>query len=227
MSVDTTTIREQVRGMDGERLIFVPVLSGLLLLNILSTARFLTSMESLGSHELLTAVHKALVVVFYVLLLVLFLIRHQAKSNRGSWRGTAMAYFGTFGPMLLLGVAGGTRSAGPVQTLASVVIMTAGMAFSVYAVAHLGRSFGAVPRARALVTSGPYSVVRHPLYVGEIVAFFGAILVDLSAYKVAVFVLLALVQAYRATQEEKVLTEAFPEYADYAATTSRFVPRVV
>jgi protein-S-isoprenylcysteine O-methyltransferase Ste14 len=226
MSADTTTVREIVRRMDGERLILVPLLSGLLFLNVVSTVQHLTGTEAFGAHEVLTAIYKSLIVGFYVLLLVLLLIRTKAKDTRRNWRGTVMAYFGTFAPMMLLGVAG-TGSADPVWTLASIVIMTAGMAFSVYAVAHLGRSFGAVPRARDLVRSGPYGVVRHPLYVGEIVTFFGAILVDLSAYKVAVFLLLVAVQAYRATQEEKVLTEVFPEYTEYAATTSRFIPRVV
>jgi protein-S-isoprenylcysteine O-methyltransferase Ste14 len=226
MSADTSTVRHIAKQIDGERLILVPLLSGLLFLNVVSTFQHLTGTETFGAHEVLTAVYKALIVAFYVLLLVLLFIRTKAKDAGRNWRGTAAAYFGTFAPMILLGVAG-TGTASPLRTLVSIAVMTAGMAFSVYAVTHLGRSFGAVPRARNLVRSGPYGLVRHPLYVGEIVTFFGAILVDLSAVKIGIFLLLVAVQAYRALQEEKVLTEVFPEYRDYAATTSRFIPRVV
>jgi protein-S-isoprenylcysteine O-methyltransferase Ste14 len=41
---------------------------------------------------------------------------------------------------------------------------------------HLGRSFSVVPQARGLVRGGPYSFVRHPLYLAEEIALLGILL---------------------------------------------------
>jgi protein-S-isoprenylcysteine O-methyltransferase Ste14 len=45
--------------------------------------------------------------------------------------------------------------------------------FALYVVIELGRSFSVMPEARRLVTNGPYSVIRHPVYLGEAVALAG------------------------------------------------------
>jgi protein-S-isoprenylcysteine O-methyltransferase Ste14 len=217
---------ESSRSIDVERLILVPILTGLLTLNVGTTISYISSIERLDGVEALDVVYKALVVVFYVFLIVLLLVRRPAKDAGRDWLGIVMAYSGTFGPMLLLGL-GGVGEAGPFQKLVSVILMTTGMTFAIYSVAYLGRSFGAVPRARALVTSGPYSRIRHPLYVGEMVAFIGAILIDVSPYKVAVLLLLVFLQGYRAILEERVLSGAFPEYMAYRGRTERFIPGLI
>ncbi len=108
----------------------------------------------------------------------------------------------------------------------AILLITSGLAFSVYSLAYLGRSFGVVPHARKLVRSGPYRWVRHPLYVGEFISFAGAVLAVLNLYTALVFVFFVMVQAYRANQEERVLRGAFPEYESYVAQAGRFTPRL-
>ena len=49
--------------------------------------------------------------------------------------------------------------------------MTVGLIIMVIGLASLGRSFGIMPRARGLVQSGLYRWVRHPIYLGEFLAF--------------------------------------------------------
>ncbi len=84
-----------------------------------------------------------------------------------------------------------------------------------------------MPQARALVRSGPYRLIRHPLYVGEIVAFGGVILTGFTIINLGIFLLLVSIQSYRAIQEEKVLEETIPEYSMYKATTNRFIPGII
>ncbi len=76
-----------------------------------------------------------------------------------------------------------------------------------------------MPQARVLVQSGPYRFIRHPLYVGEIVAFAGAILTGFTIAKLGVSFLLLSIQSYRAMQEKKMLEETIPEYSVYRTTT--------
>ncbi len=90
----------------------------------------------------------------------------------------------------------------------------------------LGRCFGILPEARGLVTRGPYRVVRHPVYLGEIGALAGLAVASSEAWTVAMVALFTAAQAIRMRLEERVLSTAFPEYVAYAAVTPRLIPRV-
>ena len=90
----------------------------------------------------------------------------------------------------------------------------------------LGRCFGVLPEARGLVTRGPYRVVRHPVYLGEIGACAGLVLAAPAAWNVAVLGLFTAAQAVRMRLEEKALAAEFPQYVQYAARTGRLLPRL-
>ena len=91
---------------------------------------------------------------------------------------------------------------------------------------HLGRSFGVLPEARELVTRGLYGHIRHPIYVGEFGMFAGLLIAAPTAINVGAIALFVVGQAWRVRLEEAELTRQFPEYADYAARTPRFIPRL-
>ncbi|MFN0042007.1 MAG: methyltransferase family protein [Alphaproteobacteria bacterium] len=83
-------------------------------------------------------------------------------------------------------------------------------------------------RAHQLNTTGVYSTVRNPLYLGNFVALFGIALAT-KCWWFAVIVCLAywLYIERIVAAEEKFLDHAFPSiYADYAARTPAFVPRL-
>jgi protein-S-isoprenylcysteine O-methyltransferase Ste14 len=90
----------------------------------------------------------------------------------------------------------------------------------------LGTCFGVLPEARGLVTRGPYKLVRHPVYLGEILVLVGVTISTGRAWAVGVLCLFVAVQAVRMRLEERALAEAFPDYTRYAAATGLLWPRL-
>ncbi len=68
--------------------------------------------------------------------------------------------------------------------------------------------------------------MRHPLYATYLAMYPIFLLPRLSILAVVVTVAGIACEVRRARDEEKILTEAFPDYLDYAATTPRFMPRL-
>ena len=78
-----------------------------------------------------------------------------------------------------------------------------------------------------LVTSGPYRLVRHPIYSGILLATVGTA-VALSWLWLTVVALAAIYFIYSATVEERYLAEQFPEdYPAYRRSTKMLVPFVL
>jgi len=88
----------------------------------------------------------------------------------------------------------------------------------------LGRSFSIMAEARALVTTGPYTIVRHPLYVCEAIAALGMLIQMVSPAALLILGAYLGSQYQRIRNEEKVLCAAFPDYEKYAALTPRLIP---
>jgi len=78
----------------------------------------------------------------------------------------------------------------------------------------------------SLVDTGVYAWVRHPLYASLIWMFFGSALVY-SNWLAFLADLLIFVPAmyYRAKQEEKMLSQEFPEYSSYKKKVGMFFPK--
>jgi protein-S-isoprenylcysteine O-methyltransferase Ste14 len=82
-------------------------------------------------------------------------------------------------------------------------------------------------KSRELITDGPYSVVRHPLYLFSLLGAIGIGLVSENVMIIAVLVLFYLLYYPLAIiAEEKKLTEKFGQaYIDYVQHTPRFLPK--
>jgi protein-S-isoprenylcysteine O-methyltransferase Ste14 len=78
-----------------------------------------------------------------------------------------------------------------------------------------------------LVTSGPYHLVRHPIYSGILVAGVGTA-VALSWMWLIAVVLAAIYFLYSATVEERYMAQQFPDaYPAYKRATKMLVPFVI
>ena len=108
----------------------------------------------------------------------------------------------------------------------SLVFQVIGTAGAVVIICYLGKSFSIVPHARRLVRDGPYSVVRHPLYLAEEVAVLGCLLRFFCPAAVALFLAHCALQIARIIFEENLLRRSIPDYDDYARSTSRLIPYV-
>ena len=88
------------------------------------------------------------------------------------------------------------------------------------------RSFhaSATPTDGELVTNGPYRFIRHPIYASVCLFAWASSLGHLSFFSVAMALLLSVGAGMRVRAEESLLLERYPEYANYAARTKRFVP---
>jgi protein-S-isoprenylcysteine O-methyltransferase Ste14 len=85
---------------------------------------------------------------------------------------------------------------------------------------QLGASFTGRPEARALVTTGLYSKIRHPIYVFSTLALLGTAICIHSAYFYAFLGLSVAAQLWRIRLEEKVLREKFGrEFLNYKQRT--------
>ncbi|RWM06562.1 MAG: isoprenylcysteine carboxylmethyltransferase family protein [Mesorhizobium sp.] len=112
-----------------------------------------------------------------------------------------------------------------VAQLMALFLIFVGTAGSIFCLYWLGRSFSVMATARRLVTTGPYSMVRHPLYGCEAVFVVGMIISHFSALMLALGGLQFLLQYRRAKIEEAILRETFPEYDEYARRVPMLVPR--
>ena len=116
----------------------------------------------------------------------------------------------------------------PPNLWCNLVAVAAGVSASILGaltLSFLGRSFSAMPEARRLVTTGPYSIVRHPLYLIELLGVIGIVLQVRSLAGVGLLALIATLQIARARWEEAVLDRAIPEFAAYRRQVPFLIPR--
>lgn len=159
--------------------------------------------------------------LFLMLLAATTLVRLPAKNTAIGWEPRFSAIMGTFFTLLLIVLPKGQISA-EAKVFATVLIFV-GTALSVYCLYWLGRSFSVMAHARRLVTRGPYSLVRHPLYAAEMITLFGLTVVNFSIWATLVIAITVAFQFRRMANEERVLRATFPEYEDY----SRRIPMIV
>lgn len=109
------------------------------------------------------------------------------------------------------------------------MIVACGLGFAAWARIHLGRFWSSTVTLKAehaLIRSGPYALVRHPIYTGLLLALAGTVLVRGTLAALLGFALLVLGVALKIRQEEQLLLAHFgTAYRDYQALVPALVPR--
>lgn len=151
------------------------------------------------------------------------------RGERGEWYAAlqlALILLVVFGPSTLAGY-----PKWPVFTtcfrISGASLMAWGVVLGAAALRRLHPSItasGALKPEGALVTSGPYRFVRHPVYTAQMLLTFGWSLALggwlTSLYAIALIVVLN----FKSLKEERRLLQRFPEYRDYQSRTRKFVP---
>lgn len=116
-----------------------------------------------------------------------------------------------------------------IGTWLGIAMMLAGATLSVSGLLRLGSSLTALPYPKddsKLVDSGPYAIVRHPIYSGLILGALGWGL-WLHAWPTLGFALgLLVLFDLKLRREEQWLCERYPEYGAYKKRVKKLVPWV-
>ena len=116
----------------------------------------------------------------------------------------------------------------PWEFWVAAFVTAAGMLFSVWARVHLGRNWSAVvtiKEGHELIDTGPYALVRHPIYTGLLIAIFGSAMAR-GEWRGVLAVLIAFAALSRKLRlEERWMTERFgEEYVAYRRRVPALVP---
>jgi protein-S-isoprenylcysteine O-methyltransferase Ste14 len=90
-----------------------------------------------------------------------------------------------------------------------------GGVFVFWSIWYLRHSFSIEPQARRLITSGPYSLARHPVYTGYLLQYIGMWMIIPTLPLAVLIIIWVAIMRQRMLYEEQVLSSAFPEYHEY------------
>ncbi len=175
-----------------------------------------------GPIDALFVLQQVLALAYFAMLVVLYAVRLPRLGTDHRVAVIFISFSGTFAAIGASFLPGGSRREGLV--LVADVLATAGLAYSVWGLAYLRRSFSIIPEARRLVTGGPYGLSRHPVYLGEVATAIGVNLATagwLSALAIAYFLACELMRIH---WEERILALSFPSYLKYARRVPRYLP---
>ena len=108
-----------------------------------------------------------------------------------------------------------------------LVLFISGSFTTVVAVLHLNIHLSPFPSPlpdAKLIETGIYKLVRHPIYTGLILAFYGYAVITDSGYRLLIATLLFVLFYIKSLYEEQRLIEKFPNYTEYKKRSGRFFP---
>jgi protein-S-isoprenylcysteine O-methyltransferase Ste14 len=115
--------------------------------------------------------------------------------------------------------------------VATDCIFIIGAAFTVWARITLGRNWSAdvaFKRDHELIETGPYAIVRHPIYTGLIAMALATAVNYGHVLGFVLFGLLCVSFLLKARQEEKLMAAHFPDaYAEYRGRVHALIPFVL
>lgn len=145
------------------------------------------------------------------LVVVMVLSRRSTDQISIAPSDWAVAFGGSFVGMMLV-------PANPlpgVLAWAAPAVVTVGLVVSMLAKLQLRRSFGIVAANRGIKTRGVYALVRHPMYLGYFLVYFGTVAMNVTIWNIVVVCLWTGLQLVRIAAEERLL-RADPAYQQHS-----------
>ena len=117
------------------------------------------------------------------------------------------------------------------SALGGLALVLAGLLFAVWARAHLGSNWSGtvtLKEGHELVRSGPYAMVRHPIYTGLLAALLGSAVMKGEVRSLIALALIAVALLVKLRLEERWMVERFGEdYRRYQREVKGLIPFVV
>ena len=154
------------------------------------------------------------------------------RGARGEWyvvAQIALILVVFLGPRTVPGLPVWPAPLAGMSVVAGAVIALAGFGLLLAGLFRLGPNLTPLPypTSRAtLIRTGPYRLVRHPMYAGGIALAFGWALFVRGWLTLAYAVVLLLFLEVKATREERWLVDRFPDYPDYQRRVRKLIPFV-
>ena len=151
------------------------------------------------------------------------------KGKHGEWFVVAQAglfFMAVLGPLSWWGWSF------PASKLASVVgsvFLLSGSLLFISGILRLGANLSALPYPKpesTLIVTGPYRIVRHPMYSGAILIAFGWGLLIHSWLAIGTALVLFVFFDFKSRREEAWLKEKFPGYVTYQQRVRKLVPLI-
>ncbi len=161
--------------------------------------------------------------IYTTAMAIILLAKANPKARYDTFWPNFLAVLGGFG-VYIFGILepGRTRLLGVTFPF---LVLAAGAALILLSLLYLRRSFSVTPQALSLNQSGPYAIVRHPMYAGNIVSLSGLALLYGTWQALLLSIAISLLQIGRAHFEERLLRSTFPDYKVYMSNVGSFFPR--
>lgn len=113
----------------------------------------------------------------------------------------------------------------------ALLIFLLGCSFGLYTVRHnpLG-NFNITPEIKenaALITTGAYRYIRHPMYFSVLVMMLGVVVSKPTIFSLFIYMLLVVTLFLKAQKEEMLWKEQSSEYRNYMQQTNKIIPFVL
>ena len=151
-----------------------------------------------------------LLVASEALVVLLTIVRRPARVVDHSPLTAVVTFVSVIGPPLLRP----TDIPSLVPDAVTAIVSIVGLSIVVAGKLALGRSFGIIPANRGVVSHGPYSVMRHPIYSGYLLTHAAFVAAHPSPLNVVTLIVADTALVVRALLEERVLV-ADAQYRAY------------
>jgi protein-S-isoprenylcysteine O-methyltransferase Ste14 len=185
--------------------------------------------------------HKALewaIPILWLLWLVYWLIeaRNTAPTQKSESLLTGVLYRGAtiIAILLIFGLKRPWARLWPVSVsllCIAVMLMICGFSFAIWARRHLGRYWSArvtLKEGHQLIESGPYDLVRHPIYSGLLLSMAATVMTIGTLQSVCGYALLVGALIFKLAAEERLLAANLGQaYQDYRKRVKALIPGVI